>query len=46
MYHARLSQHAIASQVSPSAQQAPSTETLRMWQALAEARKNQDPSQN
>jgi len=46
MYHARLSQHAIASQISPSAQQAPSTETLRMWQALAEARKNQDPSQN
>ena len=46
MYHARLSQHAIASQVSPSKQQPPSTETLRMWQALAEARKNQESSQN
>jgi hypothetical protein len=46
MYHARLSQHAIASQVSPSKQEPPSTETLRMWQALAEARKNQESSQN
>jgi hypothetical protein len=46
MYHARLSQHAIASQVSPSKQHPPSTDILRMWQALAEARKNQESSQN
>jgi hypothetical protein len=45
-HHARLSQHEIASQVMPSNQQPLTIETLRMWQALAEARKNQEPSQS
>ena len=44
-HHARLSQHEIASQVMPSNQQPLTIETLRMWQALAEARKNQEPGQ-
>jgi hypothetical protein len=45
-HHARLTQHEIANQLRPSNQQPVTTETLRMWQALAEARKNQDVSQN
>ncbi len=45
-YHARLTQHEIANQVRPSSQQPLTTETLRMWQALAEARKNHDVGQN
>ena len=45
-HHARLEQHEIASQMMPSNQQTPTTETLRMWQALAESRKNQDTGQN
>jgi hypothetical protein len=44
-HHARLSQHEIASQVMPANQQPLTIETLRMWQALAEARKNQEQGQ-
>ena len=44
-HHARLEQHEIANQMMPSNQQTLTTETLRMWQALAESRKNQDTSQ-
>jgi len=45
-HHARLTQHEIANQLRPASQQPVTIETLRMWQALAEARKNQDVSQN
>lgn len=41
-YHARVTQHEIASHVTPSISESPSLETLRMWQALAEARKKPD----
>ncbi|MFY8052911.1 MAG: hypothetical protein ACOVP2_09860, partial [Armatimonadaceae bacterium] len=45
-HHARLTQHEIASQLNPSNQQPVTTESLRLWQALAAARKKQDANQN
>ncbi|MFM7188759.1 MAG: DNA primase [Armatimonadota bacterium] len=45
-HHARLTQHEIANQLRPSNQQQLTDDTLRMWQALASARKKHDTNLN